>query len=505
MGLELRKIISYLIAIIVLLVLVFYPGKAIAEPIKNFFLDKKSSECDAFGSFGADAQELLGKDYCVPKDCSKEGVVCTDEERKAFEEYLKKLKDLCASDAADDKDKKEDACKKYGELTQANAVKVSGEEALLMCPSLPSVSGTSLGLSSGADSRLKAALEKITNSALYASGQQTIVERMIAQGGDLNPYFQFIVMTMKSGGDYMAVNGNEKGLFLISEEIAKEVGYDVSAASDPRLNAYSSVDMFVKYVSKIKNAENDCDRVAAFFGGPGVLEESSICKGKKIYQCESEESYANVRAKVTEYKRLVQSLLSSSSSSSSETQEAPQTTKAYLSSRTIIITSCLYRNDGAGTEYHGATDFVISPSKSKVFAIVGGTVYKAQNNGQGYTGYGNFVHIEGDDGYDYLYAHLTQDSVDVGQRVEFGEELGIQGTTGTSEASYPEHLHIGKIKHGDDFIKDNGYGLPVTNQIISAYSAMGIKKIYFKESTCYESYKVDTIAQYNQQINSLFS
>ena len=57
----------------------------------------------------------------------------------------------------------------------------------------------------------------------------------------------------------------------------------------------------------------------------------------------------------------------------------------------------------------------------------------------------------------------------------------------------------------DDFIKDNGYGLPVTNQIISAYSAMGIKKIYFKESTCYESYKVDTIAQYNQQINSLFS
>ncbi len=53
-------------------------------------------------------------------------------------------------------------------------------------------------------------------------------------------------------------------------------------------------------------------------------------------------------------------------------------------------------------------------------------------------GYGNFLRIEGQNGYESIYAHFDSISVNVGDSVTKGSPLGIKGSTGFSTA---EHLH----------------------------------------------------------------
>jgi len=68
-------------------------------------------------------------------------------------------------------------------------------------------------------------------------------------------------------------------------------------------------------------------------------------------------------------------------------------------------------------------------------AIVPGTIVKVPNDGS----YGNRVTINGDDGYYYLYGHLSSINEAVGPRVMSGESIGTMGSTGTSGGV---HLHF---------------------------------------------------------------
>lgn len=84
---------------------------------------------------------------------------------------------------------------------------------------------------------------------------------------------------------------------------------------------------------------------------------------------------------------------------------------------------------------HGGLD-ISTGRNSPVYSMVSGTVlYSQYNTG----GYGNCIIIKGDDGNSFLYAHLRDlPLLSVGSRVSIGQQVGIEGTTGTSTGI---HLH----------------------------------------------------------------
>ena len=71
----------------------------------------------------------------------------------------------------------------------------------------------------------------------------------------------------------------------------------------------------------------------------------------------------------------------------------------------------------------------------------GGTVTYAGWNG----GYGKFIKIKHDNGYETYYGHLSAINVSVGQKVAQGQTIGKLGNTGRSTGP---HLHFEIRKNG---------------------------------------------------------
>ena len=84
--------------------------------------------------------------------------------------------------------------------------------------------------------------------------------------------------------------------------------------------------------------------------------------------------------------------------------------------------------------HHNGIDLRV-PLDTPVRSTADGTVKTIKNSPKGY---GLHIIISHEDGYDTLYANLSSVSVDTGQTVEKGEEIGRSGNSGTSSAP---HLH----------------------------------------------------------------
>lgn len=95
---------------------------------------------------------------------------------------------------------------------------------------------------------------------------------------------------------------------------------------------------------------------------------------------------------------------------------------------------------GRGYEVHEGIDFA-GPVGQPILATADGLVIKADYD----RGYGN--HIKLDHGYHYetLYAHLSQMTVKLGDRVQRGDVIGHLGNTGRSSGP---HLHYGIYRNG---------------------------------------------------------
>ncbi len=92
------------------------------------------------------------------------------------------------------------------------------------------------------------------------------------------------------------------------------------------------------------------------------------------------------------------------------------------------------------TEFHKGMDLV--GTDGTVVSISGGVVVRSRmvtDKTNRTWEWGNYIAIAGDDGYTVYYCHLAQRFVSVGQRVETGDVLGIQGNTGYS---FGVHLHL---------------------------------------------------------------
>ncbi len=88
---------------------------------------------------------------------------------------------------------------------------------------------------------------------------------------------------------------------------------------------------------------------------------------------------------------------------------------------------------GFNKEFHNGIDFA-GTIGDPVIATATGTVTHA---GWG-VGYGKYVKVDHGNGYVSLYAHLSEISVEWGDEVEPGDEVGLLGNTGRSTAP---HLH----------------------------------------------------------------
>jgi len=88
---------------------------------------------------------------------------------------------------------------------------------------------------------------------------------------------------------------------------------------------------------------------------------------------------------------------------------------------------------GFNKEFHNGIDFA-GTIGDPVIATASGTVTHA---GWG-VGYGKYVEVNHSNGYVSVYAHLSEISVEWGDEVEPGDEVGLLGNTGRSTAP---HLH----------------------------------------------------------------
>lgn len=124
------------------------------------------------------------------------------------------------------------------------------------------------------------------------------------------------------------------------------------------------------------------------------------------------------------------------------------------------ITSPYGMRDGG---HHNGIDIGgrVPQEKNKAVATADGVVtaihrgakdYVDTHDRKGWTGYGNIIEIKHTNGYQTLYAHLDQVSVNEGDNVKQGQVIGIIGTTGRSSGV---HLHF--TIWGQGVNKSKGY------------------------------------------------
>lgn len=130
----------------------------------------------------------------------------------------------------------------------------------------------------------------------------------------------------------------------------------------------------------------------------------------------------------------------------------------------IILSSFGYRGRrrGGPGSFHRAVD-IRTKMNDPVIAAASGTVKKASSGGN----YGKLVLVDHGNGYESLYAHLNEITVEPGQKVACGEQLGLAGQTGN--ATCP-HLHY-EILHGTDAVNPASF-LPMDGTHIEQLASL---------------------------------
>ena len=109
----------------------------------------------------------------------------------------------------------------------------------------------------------------------------------------------------------------------------------------------------------------------------------------------------------------------------------------------VIASPFGWRTDpitGEAHTWHGGVDLV--GNDRNVRAAVGGTVLRSRivtDPADRTSEWGNYISVVGADGRICYYCHLAQRAVEAGARVDEGQILGIEGTTGRSTGI---HLHF---------------------------------------------------------------
>lgn len=136
-----------------------------------------------------------------------------------------------------------------------------------------------------------------------------------------------------------------------------------------------------------------------------------------------------------------------------------------------------YRTDpitGESGVMHGGVDLVSDGSKI-VCAVAGGEVLRSRmvtDMSNRTWEWGNYVSVLGEDGFTYYYCHLASRMVTAGERVEVGQSLGIEGSTGRSTGS---HLHF-EVRNASGSAIDPTEILGILNAVGAVRSADDIEE-----------------------------
>ncbi|MCD8089359.1 MAG: M23 family metallopeptidase [Clostridiales bacterium] len=95
------------------------------------------------------------------------------------------------------------------------------------------------------------------------------------------------------------------------------------------------------------------------------------------------------------------------------------------------------------TELHNGIDIAV-PTGTRVLAVSPGKITAAGNS----PSYGLYIKETTEEGYTFLYAHLSEHRVTEGQTVERGETIALSGMTGWATGP---HLHLTAEKNGEAF------------------------------------------------------
>jgi peptidoglycan LD-endopeptidase LytH len=90
----------------------------------------------------------------------------------------------------------------------------------------------------------------------------------------------------------------------------------------------------------------------------------------------------------------------------------------------------------SGGRSHQGTD-VMAPHGARVFAFVSGVVSRESTSSNG----GIQLYLQGDNGVEYFYAHLSGYAVSTGTRVRAGQLIAYNGQTGNAQYTAP-HVHF---------------------------------------------------------------
>jgi murein DD-endopeptidase MepM/ murein hydrolase activator NlpD len=90
----------------------------------------------------------------------------------------------------------------------------------------------------------------------------------------------------------------------------------------------------------------------------------------------------------------------------------------------------------SGGRRHEGTD-VMAPHGARVFAFVDGVVSRESSSTNG----GIQLYLQGDNGVEYFYAHLSGYAVSTGTRVRAGQLIAYNGQTGNAQYTAP-HVHF---------------------------------------------------------------
>ena len=90
----------------------------------------------------------------------------------------------------------------------------------------------------------------------------------------------------------------------------------------------------------------------------------------------------------------------------------------------------------SGGRSHQGTD-VMAPHGARVFAFVNGVVSRESTSSNG----GIQLYLQGDNGVEYFYAHLSGYAVSTGTRVRAGQLIAYNGQTGNARYTAP-HVHF---------------------------------------------------------------
>ena len=130
-----------------------------------------------------------------------------------------------------------------------------------------------------------------------------------------------------------------------------------------------------------------------------------------------------------------------------------------------IVSPYGWRTDpitGEAHVWHNGVDLVHLGTDKDVRAVCGGSVIRsrmAEDDGLGDRTWewGNYVAVLGDDGAVLYYCHLERRLARVGDRVEAGQVLGVEGSTGRSTGV---HLHLEARTDGISFDPTAYLGVP---------------------------------------------